>query len=175
MHTPEPHAVPAASAAAFRAAMDGVGHARETARTVALAVLADACDGDVRQYLRSPGALNSRVTSRFGTVRIVPESDGDRAQSDITVSPAAYERISEHLLEECFHDEECTCLEDPWPAVQDLPRDTEIKLLDIGGTVRGTATRSPFGRGDVALVLNNQSVIETAEILRIAAQTPDLA
>ncbi|MFF9786317.1 hypothetical protein [Streptomyces nigrescens] len=169
MNTPEPHATPPASAAALRTALDGVRHATETAWVVALAVLADAASGQIRQYCGLIGAAHSTVTSSLGTARIVPESIGDAVELDLHVGPAAYERIRAHLLEECIHDEECQCESDPWPALRDLPREAEVEILNIKGEVRGTATRSPFGIGKVALFLDDEDVFKAAEALRIAA------
>jgi hypothetical protein len=163
-----PHALPDNSAMALQAVFDGVRHAIDAARAVALATLADAAGGHIRQYNGIPGAANAVMTSGLGTARIVPESRGDRATLDIHVSPAAYERIREHLQEDCSHDDACACEQDPWPALDALPRDEQMVILSLDGEERGSATRSPFGRGDVALELDDESVFKAAEVLRIA-------
>ncbi|WP_159057277.1 hypothetical protein [Streptomyces scabiei] len=108
------------------------------------------------------------MASGIGTARIVPESLGDRAALDIHVSPAAYERIRAHLQDECFHDDVCDCEQDPWPALATLPRDEEVAILTLDAEDRGTAKRSPFGRGDVALKLDDESAFKAVEALHIA-------
>ncbi|GGU40781.1 hypothetical protein [Streptomyces violascens] len=70
----EPHKIRATSAMALRAALDGVGHALDTARTVALATLADAARGHIRQYGGLPGTANAVMTSAVGTAVIPSES-----------------------------------------------------------------------------------------------------
>jgi hypothetical protein len=153
---------------ALRAVFDGVRHAIDAARTVALATMADAAGGHLRQYNGIPGALHTVMTSGLGTARIVPDSQGNRATLDIRVSPAAYEQIRERLQEECFHDDACDCEQDPWPALESLARDEQMEILNLAGDGLGTATRSPFGRGDVHLKLDDESVFKAAEVLSIA-------
>ncbi|MER0477353.1 hypothetical protein ABR737_03065 [Streptomyces sp. Edi2] len=168
MNRVDPHVLPETSAMALRAALDGVRHAIDTARTVALATLADAAQGRIRQYSGMPGTANAVMTSGLGTAVIVPESRGDRTTLTIHVSPAAYERIRKHLEEECFHDHACDCEQDPWPALDALPREEQVVICHLDGEERGSATRSPFGRGDVALQLDDESIFKAAEVLRIA-------
>jgi hypothetical protein len=169
MHDADALAVPPAAAAALRAALDGVRHAQTTAWSVGLAVLAEASgNGHIRQRQGMSGPASSVVTSALGTAEIIPGSIGDRAALKIRVAPEAYERIRGHLLEECFHDHDCECEVDPWPGLDELPRDAEVPILSIDGDPRGTATRSPLGRGDVTLALN-EDVFRAAEVLRIAS------
>ena len=171
MNASDPYAVPAASSAALRASLAGVRAAMDAAWTVALAVLADASGGSIHQYNGLRGAAHSVATSKVGRAKIVPDSIGDRAELQLYVNPTAYERIREHLLEECPHDEECDCEDDPWPALAELPRDADVEILDLHGDVRGTVNRASFGAGPVTLALVDESVWQAAEALRIATTT----
>ncbi|KOU43243.1 hypothetical protein ADK54_18225 [Streptomyces sp. WM6378] len=43
-----------------------------------------------------------------------------------------------------------------------------MRICHLDGEARGSAKRSQFGRGDVALDLDNEDVFRAAEVLRIA-------
>ncbi|MEW1760558.1 hypothetical protein AB0393_29100 [Streptomyces cyaneofuscatus] len=168
MSRDDPYKLPETSAMALRAALDGVRHARDTARTVALATLADAARGHIRQYNGQPGTLHAVMTSSLGTAKIIPDSLGGLTTLDVRVSPAAYDRIRKLLEEDCRHDDACDCEPDPWPALDALPHDEQVSIWHLDGVERGTAKRSPFGRGDVSLDLHEEDVFKAAEALRIA-------
>ncbi|MEV7885202.1 hypothetical protein ACWD3I_25240 [Streptomyces sp. NPDC002817] len=156
MSTP-PTDIPADLAHALRAGIDAARAASAAAAQVSATVLIRAADGRGSIHQAWPGEGPDawcQVASRDFRAHLLKSGHGDRAQiAFVSLTTDAYERVRDRVLEleECPHDLECECVDEPWPSVDDLRSRPEVlEIVTRDDDERGVA-RLSSGRIDLTL------------------------
>lgn len=158
-----------ALAATFKAARDSVRAAASAAAHVAALYLIEANGGQggIHKAWKGEGADGwCRMAAPGLTVTLLADSLGDRAHMDYpNLTPAEYDRIRAWFDErdDCPHDEECDCHEEPWPTPARLADGEDLDISFLDGNERGYAHRSASG---VRLTLLDEPVELVAALLR---------
>ncbi|MFE4264546.1 hypothetical protein [Streptomyces sp. NPDC056883] len=153
--------------------------ARAAARTAAhiaglILIEADGGGGSIHTPRRGEGPAESWciVFSTHFKAYLLADWHGERAHVELTgITPAAYEQMRTWAEDRdaCYHDEDCECLDDPWPTLDFLTQsdgeECRIDYRDDREDQRGTA-RTAFGRINVTLYEELVCVVDT--LIRIA-------
>ncbi|MFE9406782.1 hypothetical protein ACFYNY_34305 [Streptomyces sp. NPDC006530] len=163
-----------ASSTSLRMAVQAARAAAKAAAHTAALILIEADggrgsvhDGSYEQH----GDTWCVVRSPHLTAHILSESHGDRAHVTLTgITPAAYEQMRTWAegCDECHHDYDCVCLDDPWPTLALLSETADACRIDYRRAdedERGTA-RMAFNRITVDLFDEPVTVVDT--LLRIS-------
>ncbi|MFD9040907.1 hypothetical protein [Streptomyces bottropensis] len=169
MSTP-PTEIPTHLANALRAGVDAAWAASAAAAQVAATVLIQAADGrgSIQQAWRGEGPDAWCMVAAYGfRAHLLKTGHGDRAQIAFTsLSAEAYERVRDRILalEECPHDLECECVDEPWPSVAALESGAE-EIVTREDDERGFAQ---LAHGRIALTLWDESVWRLCELIQLA-------
>nr|WP_258404942.1 hypothetical protein [Streptomyces sp. FR1] len=171
MSTP-PTAIPSELTNALRAGIEAARAASAAAAQVAASLLIHAAGGrgSVHQAWRGEGPDAWCKVAAYGfTAHLLKVGHGDRAQVTFNqLTAEEYERVRIRVLElnECSHDLECECTEEPWPSVDSLRAQAEeLEIVTREDDERGFA-RLSFNR--ITLTLWDEPVWLLFELIKLA-------
>lgn len=167
--------LPTELARALHTSVQAARSSAAAAAQVGASALIQAADGagTIHRAWRGEGPDSwCLVTAPGFKAHLLESGHGDRAEvAFIQLTTETYERLRDRVLEddECPHDLECECMDEPWPSVAKLRSSADdFEIVSRSNEYRGFAGLA-FNR--VSLTLWDEAIPLVYELVRLSRTT----